>query len=245
MVLQASIRSGRRCPPRPAARRPAWGRWLEPRSHRASVRILTRAVTAPAPAWGHPDGACDRQHPAAGVQQRRSGRLLAGRRSPAPGGQAVRRVGARAGPSGGHAAEHHHGVADAGREPAGAVQRRPDHRGHDQPSWSATEGRGPRRRPGRCRAAAREDPQPVAGAAVGSAGEAGREGMALEQRVASGRGPRLGEAVPGTASPTVAGRASAASSSPSWTTRRRHRPALVAAGRAAAGGAGSAHTAAE
>ena len=45
---------------------------------------------------------------------------------------------------------------------------------------------------GRRRAAAREDPQPVAGSAVGPAGEAGREGMALKQRVASSRRPRLG-----------------------------------------------------
>jgi hypothetical protein len=47
---------------------------------------------------------------------------------------------------------------------------------------------GPRRRP-QVAAGQRpgEDPQPVAGGAVGPTGEAGREGIALEQRVACGR----------------------------------------------------------
>ena len=36
----------------------------------------------------------------------------------------------------------HHGVADAGREPAGAVQRRPRHRGRDQPVLVGDRGSG-------------------------------------------------------------------------------------------------------
>ena len=60
--------------------------------------VPTRAVTVPAPAWdSHPDGARDRQHPAAGVQQRADLasclRPAAGLRARRPGSRPCRREG--------------------------------------------------------------------------------------------------------------------------------------------------------